>query len=288
MLVVIHDDESEIPIREDFFYRAVEMAQQYLHNDVLSESLWASIINTYILHIDTTYVNVFPDKYISSLSTLLLTKIIAEANLRIRVRLEKAADTHNYISIQDSSDDVIVKLEKIFGPIRIIVVSKDSSEIFMCHRCSELDADSLQEISRNIRDTTVNIFDTPRKYTIIVDRGSDEDVNQFKDSHLQHIIYPILDIFIEKKEYEFFIYAYDNSNTVEVLEQASCVPEEVNDYSTLFFSVIAQCIQPLEFQESTENSDYIDNCIKAIDICRVINFKQSFSENILQEIDFIL
>lgn len=288
LLAVIHDEESEVLIREDFFYRAVEIAQQYLHDDLNSESLWTSIIETYIAYIDTTFGSIFPGTYIPSLSALLLTKIIAESNLRIQVRLEKAADTNKYISIQDSSDAVIAKLEKIFGPIRIIIVSEVSSEILICHRCLDVDVDFLQNTSGYVRSTTVNIFDIPRKYSMMIDRGSDEFMSQFKDSHLQHIIYPILDLFIEKKEYEFFIYASDNSDTVEVLERASDLPLELNDYSALFSSVIAQCLDPLEFHESTSNIDYIDHCIKAIDICRVINFKQSSSEDILQIIDDIL
>ena len=101
-------------MREDYFYKAVEITQQYKGGDCMSTKDGMDIYNIYMQYIDLSFANIFPQEYIQSLLPLLQIKILSESQKRIQLSLERVADTANFIHTNDSSDEIISKLEEVF------------------------------------------------------------------------------------------------------------------------------------------------------------------------------
>jgi hypothetical protein len=69
---------------------------------------------------------------------------------------------------------ILDKLEDTFGPIRLLIVSQDSSEVVSNHRFQEQEIVDKIRVSRYTQCLSVIIYDRSRKYLIWIDRGSEE------------------------------------------------------------------------------------------------------------------
>ena len=128
----------------------------------------------------------------------------------------------------------------------------------------------MDQAHNNIWQTTVNIFDKPKRYSIILDRGSTDSVSQFDSYQLEKMIKPIIDAYIEKREWKFFMYVFDNTSKLELIEENLRSPLEQNDYRPFIEGVIQKYVNDLEFHKSKEDKEFINNFIKAVNICRLI------------------
>lgn len=80
-----------------------------------------------------------------------------------------------YLGSNHPSDEIIEKLEGMFGMIRLLIISENSGETVINHRFEKSEMEVLKKNPINARYTTVDIFDKPRKYTVMVDRGESAD-----------------------------------------------------------------------------------------------------------------
>jgi len=71
---------------------------------------------------------------------------------------------------------VIEKLEDTYGSIRICVISEESNEILAIYGFNTIEVEILRKNPANMRHITLNIFDKPRKYAIMIDRGTEKSV----------------------------------------------------------------------------------------------------------------
>ncbi|MBX9809835.1 hypothetical protein K2X92_05585 [Candidatus Gracilibacteria bacterium] len=269
-LMEMLDSELTEQDRVNYFYKAVEIARQQLGDNYVDSPYGNRLLTFYIKYIDPTFADLFKTEHSQLLTPLIHTKILTESNSRIHGELEKASDIATNLPIDLSSGDILSLLEEIFGPLRIIIRSKESGEIVIS-RNNEEEILDFNEQYPHIGNVSINIFDSLRQYQIIIDRGSTEPTNQFKTAHLEHIIYPILQAVIQKKEYEFGFDACENTLTIHQAEEHLQSTGEVNDYTVFIREIISQHLSPLTFHEAIEDPDrYIDECIRAIDICRVI------------------
>jgi hypothetical protein len=161
-----------------------------------------------------------------------------------------------------------VRIEELFGPIRLQILSEESDEIVVRHGFRSRDLAYGDMVSNTIWHTIVNIFDKPKRYSVTLDRGSDDSVNQFESHQLEKWIKPIINAYIERRERKFFLYVLDNNSTLELYEKNLTFPLIQYDYRPFITRVINECIHPLEFHESREDGQYVDDFLKAIDICR--------------------
>ncbi len=174
---------------------------------------------------------------------------------------------------QEDLDD----LEELIGPIRLLITAEESGEVILSHRFEEhdtMDTEALEGTSRQIH---VEIFDKQRVYTVVIDRGSTENMNQLNEEYWKSIIIPVIGRIIQKKEHILFLWALDNMATVELAETAIIHPGSY--YRTFVSRVFADKIYS-EHPElsSAENELSVDVCLKAIDICRHF-ILQSRTEN---------
>lgn len=281
--------------RNDYFYNAVEIARIYLWDNYLNTSYGKSIMNVYTSYINPTFMDIFSEEHIPFLLPLLHNKILSESKRREKLRLNKVADKKkkkiadtdinisNFINSSDSSDKVISKLEEVFWPMRMLIVSEESSQTLVSHRWNTRDISPA-----HMEHMSVNIFDKPRGYSVTVDRGSNESANQFSSFYLDRI-YRILAIYITKKEYEFFADADDNTDTIELLEKNIIISAEANDYNEF----IANVIHYYDVSRLSRNRWNIESYARAIDICRwvVLSLERRDDlsiENLYNYIDVIL
>lgn len=221
---------------------------------------------------------------------LLCTVILSESHARIEERLRKATDTKAYLENVYSTSMILDKLKDAFGPVRLLIVSKDSSEIVSNNRFQEHEIDPATTSPRT-QCLPVVIFDRSRKYLINIDRGSNEPANQFSAYELQYIINPLLDAYIKQLEHTFFTWNLDNSSFIETAEAKAETLSETNDYRGFVSQVISEYVDFSKIHGPKEK--YIDEILMALDICRsVTRFNRKdgpiFKGDLSEEIDRIL
>lgn len=64
----------------------------------------------------------------------------------------------------------------MLGPVHLCIISDKSSEVLISHNFSE---DDLLDILPHARPIQVAIFDRPKTYHVVIDRGSFESSLQF-------------------------------------------------------------------------------------------------------------
>ena len=156
----------------------------------------------------------------------------------------------------------------MFGPIRLLIIAKESGEIVINHGFREAERENLHMTPSCFHSRSINIFDRTKEYSILIDRGSEESRNQFGQDELIHIINPLLDSAIKEKEHNFFTWTLDNSSTLETAEATMEIPSETNNYEPFISQVISEHIGPLKFHGSREK--YTEDFLLALDICRNI------------------
>ena len=274
ILVQLHDRDYEQWTRVDFFYQAVELLERY---QMYVDKYQSIIVDAYIQYINTEFGYIFPEAYRPTMSGLIYTKILSEYNIRLFAHLEESASA-DFVSDTDTPLQIIQKLEQVFWVLRILVFSEESGEICMEHRCCSSDVGTFLSFPMNTSE--IEIFDIPRKYHIAIDHGSSEMANQCKKSQLEHIIYPIIGKYIQKKWYDFFQYASDNSDTIVTLESAIELKMTIPLY-TEFISSVTDALDPLEFHRAHESETYIEDCEKAIAISRMIFLSRNSDKSFL-------
>jgi hypothetical protein len=138
----------------------------------------------------------------------------------------------------------------------------------------------------NPDNTTISIFDKKREYTVYINRWWIGKINTFNLSYFEEIIYPIIDTFIQKKEYALFMDVSDHGACIKEFEWKidNIIPGR--DYRSFIETV-------LRSDWNTVSEKDITICQKSIDICRIISWKYNenndFSvDEIVEPLDLLL
>ena len=137
----------------------------------------------------------------------------------------------------------------------LIIATKSNEELF--RHWNEIKND-------NPYNTTISIFDKKREYTVYLNRWWNGEINTFNLSYFEEIIYPIIDVYIQKKEYALFMDVSDHGACIRQYEWKidNIIPNR--DYRSFIETV-------LQSDWNTVSKKDIDICQKSIDICRIIS-----------------
>jgi broad specificity phosphatase PhoE len=286
-LVKLYHDEGNVEKMKQYFYRAVELIDHYYGKDFHNTPEWKNLISIYLEYINPELNQTFPTQYIPLLTPLLIVRILSESRERIQQQLEQVEDVLRTGVYDGSHTSIIEWLEDIFGPMRIFISSEEGDGLILNHwfpRCVW----SLEWVTGiNIHhNTTVDIFDKKARYRVTVDRWWIGTQDTFSSSHLEHIIYPILDIYIRKKEYILFADASDHWATIKWYEEQAELHEPMRDYTSFIRRTFSQYRKGYTEEE-------ILSCQRSVDICRIVTLQYArgnhiSTEVILQEIDTLL
>ena len=83
-----------------------------------------------------------------------------------------------------------------------------------------------------------------RNYSIVIDRGTSEKLNQLKPEHLETIINPMIRRHIQVKEDSFVTFVREYDASVIECEKNMRMPPERPDYSEFISSVIERSSDP--------------------------------------------
>lgn len=241
--------QEDISTREEYFGRAMRVALQYLGSDMWKEGhkgeVWAGKIRG--AYTNDINKNVKPE-YASDPNHMNfmhshITKIALDKRKDI---LETAARTAEYLEDISDYSEIIGKIEQAFGPCRLLIISEESSTILTSHRVDPIVVDTMLRQSRDYGYTiAVKTFEGKvRYYTIVIDRGTSEKLNQLKPEHLETIINPILKRHIQVKEDSFVTFVREYDASVVECEKNMRVPLIRPDYSEFISSVIEQSSDP--------------------------------------------
>lgn len=255
-------------LQEKYFYDAIEIARHYLGDSLEGIPYENDIITIYLSHIDTTIEKQFPKKFLPSLIPLIRTSILATSNVRMQKIREEATDTKNYLRDSPTASTILCKLKEVFGPIRLLIVWKESGEVLMNDGFDESEIQEKKSVSAFTQCITGVIFDRKREYLVTIDRGSTESENQFKKYDLEQIIHPVLSLYIKAKEDTFFTGTSENSSTVEMTEANMKMDSQTNDYQGFVSEVIRNYSSSLGFNKYRE--EYTQDFLQALHICRNI------------------
>jgi hypothetical protein len=284
-LVKLYQDEGNVEKMKQYFYQAVELIDHYSGWDLYDTPEWKKLISIYLEYINPELNQTFPTQYIPLLTPLLMVSILSESRERMQQQLEQVEDVLRTGVYHDSHTSIINWLESIFGPMRILILSEEGSEVILCHRYSLWIGQKLPDTGTEIHHTTVDIFDKTARYRVMVDRWWIEKQDTFSLSHLEHIIYPILDIYIRKKEYTLFADTSDHGATIAWYEEQAEHHEPMRDYTPFIRRIFSR--YPREYSEED-----VSSCQRSIDICRLITLQHAKSDHaprevVLQEIDTV-
>ncbi len=256
--------------QEYYFYKAIQFAQHYLWKDwylwetTLVAELKQAIIDEYALLDQNSGSGItIPAKY----AHLTFWNIKNESNSRRSSQLKMAADTEKYLKKSDSSDDIFRKLEATFGKFRLCIIHEESNEIVVDHWSESMQTKSLPPYSYIL---SVHISSKPINYLIGIDYGSQESLNRPKPHNLTHIIDPILKRLIQKKENEYSAAFFRKLNMMRERESQIELLSSTNDYRSFVSGVVADQNKMPQIEGSEYDDQYINDCLKAIDICRMI------------------
>jgi hypothetical protein len=275
LFVRIYIEDKDLQRWEDYFYIAVEIARQYLWDgpDMLPDQkdLWGEIIEVYLEYIDPTFQDIFLDK--SSIRFTAIVRLVMDqaCNARVQERLAKAADITNYIQSNDWYSEILEKIRDISRPFwfRLSILSEESGEELINHDFKFSGERNIQNIGWE--PLTVTVFNEPKNFLVTMDYGSSEKRNQPPEHHLRNIIFPILKRLIRKKEENIlFMYAFEKLDIMSAKESSIEIPVARNNYRGFISNVVKKYADSSR-KEGYENvEEYIDDCTRAIDICRLI------------------
>lgn len=213
--------------------------------------------------------------------------------------IEAAKNTKTYLSGMTHPQEILDKLERLIGPVRLIITSQDSGEVLIRHNIDQGDIGIAKNMPITLYTIEVSIFNRKKKYTIAIDHGNNETSNQIKPTDWNDYIKTIIDIYIERMEELSSQRQHSNLKKIQQQEvkEGMRILSLDRDYS-IFLSRVIRSIDP----ELIADESYIQDCIRAIDICRVITLRHSRSlaknapdipqlntiDTISQEIDTIL
>ena len=281
--------------REKYFYTAVELVQRCIEDDIIGIPYWREIISTFLLYIRP---GMSPLETSSpAFMQFVHNNIQLESNTWIQKRLQHTADLKEILNTKNAAEEILDRLETAFGLIRLLIISDDSGEIVTNHRIDTSDLDGLRNSSLpTIRHTTIRPFDRTRTYSVIIDLGSVEPANQIADHHWENFIQKIINIYIEKKEIDFCINQHaiiDEIKSIEKeMEAVDTITSGWNDYRG-FIESVKWAMDPTISHESACDPEYIDNLLRALDICKIVTLQHSGNkhiqiEDIPQQIDHII
>ncbi len=214
-----------------------------------------------------------------------------DRNERRQREIMAAKNTQVYLSGITEPQHILDKLESRIGKVRLLITSEDSGEAIIEHN-------TLTGTPNNIRRTRVIVFKGGKNYSVAIDHGGNESANQINETDWKEYIKPIIDIYIEKMESLFCRDQHSNLESIQQKEAKEGVRIlSLNKNYDIFLSRVIESIDP----QLNTDANYIQDCIRAIDICRLITLQHSQSitkkaphipqldnANILQEIDTIL
>jgi len=120
---------------------------------------------------------------------LLKTSILPESRRRIDIKktekqlkkkaleekqLKEIDFFRDYLNNTQIDAEVLEKLEDTYGTVRLCILSEDGDEVFETHGFSSLETEIFRKDTLNMRHITLNIFDKPRKYAVMVDSGTEK------------------------------------------------------------------------------------------------------------------
>lgn len=126
LLIFTCENEKE---KENYFYKAIELLHRYIVNDLQNNPEWKKLISLYISHIDPSHPPIrekFPESYLPLLWPMISTEMISEHKRRIQEKINWIEDIVGF-----SCKSIPEKLHEIFGPMRILIISEISNEVFM-------------------------------------------------------------------------------------------------------------------------------------------------------------
>lgn len=213
--------------------------------------------------------------------------------------IEAAKNTETYLSGMTHPQEILDKLERLIGPVRLLITSEDSREVLVQHNISQSDMQTPENLPISRYRTEASIFNRKKKYTIAIDHGDNATSNQIKATDWNDYIKAIIDIYIERMEGLSSQRQHSNLKKIQQQEvkEGMRILSLNRDYS-IFLSRVIRSIDP----ELSADGGYIQDCVRAIDICRVITLRHSRSlaknapdipqlntiDTISQEIDTIL
>lgn len=261
---------------EDYFYRAVNLAHTYLWETWHSSTpRWEQLTRAYLRYIDPWFQRQFRDRQVSSFTPLLALVILAESNKRLswgREEIEKILENH----WDTKSDvDIIATLENYLGPIRLSITSEGWREIIAQHHIWN---DGVLS-GAHVRRVLVTIFDKKKEYEYMVDRWSIDGRGQFTEGEYLDIIEPMISLYIEKREYAFFIWMIDNISLIEEHESQNTEHVPPKRYHIFIQKVLDKF--PVHGWD-------VGRYINAIDIYREIICGHTTTEKSLEYIDRVL
>lgn len=182
----------------------------------------------------------------SAIIHIMYDSIIKNALDKRKDILETAAKTTQYLAGISDYTQIIMKIEDAFGPCRLLIISEESSIILTSHRIDPELPDTILEQSSGYK--YLIVVEAPngksRKYSIIIDRGTPEKLNQLKPEHLETIINPMIRRHIQAKENALIKFVNDYATGVIECEKNMYMPLVRPDYSEFISSVIEQSSDP--------------------------------------------
>lgn len=256
-----------------YFYTAVKIARIYLWDEFLDTPWWSEILTVFLKYIDPTFRKKFRDRQVSSFAPLLGLVILAESNKRLSQDYERIEEIQYKHWETENEGDIIAALEGYLGPVRLHISSEKGGEDIVLHNLSNTNTQNNMSQSRVIR---VPIFDKNKEYRYSIDRWSDQSSNQFTENEYKKIIEPLLSIYIQKREYAFFIWTIDNMTHIEEYESQDTILWTPRQYHWFITQVLVT--------HWIQSSDWVNYMI-AIDICRQLTLSPGTTRENIEYID---
>lgn len=212
-----------------------------------------------------------------------------EKKRKLDAQTREAADIQKFITVTRSVPAIIQRLESAFGPMKILITLERDDEVLLQHRFPKNKNNLRGALSNNTfsYSTTINTIGGMRNYSVSID-PMDSGNDQIGEYERRSIIKPLLDLAIEKREWERLKVSQGNINEIESGESET-LPQRNTDYLPFIREVIEKCVEPMDYHESREERDrYISNITKAINICRLLLPQNKDNTDLPRKIDLIL
>ncbi len=270
--------ESFREAREFYFYRAVTIGRRYLWDRLWEDSRGIDIFRIYTSCIAPWIQPIHLSE--PTFVKLAYTGIKEEVENRKNLLLNEAKKTDIYLEGVRDHNDIIRKIESVFWPVRLLILSEESGEPITIHRMDARKIKSIRKSARKYEYTLkVDILGQSRKYRVIIDYGSSEDRNRPEEDHIKDIINPILVRHIEQKEDAVISYARDYRDITQKVEKTMRLVETPDDYSRFVEMVLSDTGNNSISAEVRDNPEYARECQQALELSRMLTLSHATWDN---------
>ena len=160
----------------------------------------------------------------------------------------------------------IESLEKMLGPIQLLIVSQESGRPIIQHRIDNVEVPLLQQ-KIPLRSSTVKVHGQSGTYSIWI-QGIEQPIS---DERWTDLIKRIIDSYIRKCEQEWQMTHQSELRQIKDKEEKmNPFVDKNSDYRNLISGILRNKNIPW-VQKAQQDPRYIKHCIEAIDICRIIS-----------------